>query len=300
MITQGESELDINIDKEKDFKDFVVNNRLVLFFIFTLLYTWAFWIPMVLIRYGIIKIQVPLIIGQSLGAIGPLVALIILSKASGGVVSLDKILDKIRLTKDRQEIFWLILASLTLPLFTIFGNLLNYIFGEESQFYIIQPAKWEQLGLWLVLIIPITFFPSLLTSPFFEEPGWRGFAVEELQSKFGRHIGSLIIGSYWWLWHQPINIAAGAAVTIYSYFLMIAHSFIIDSLYNLSNRNLLSAMLAHASLIINFTYIYAGTQLYFWDGNLFVILSFIFLIIVLRVIEAKREKQQKNEVLEQN
>jgi len=289
----SKNETTSEVDSKNSFKEYVVKNRLVLFFILTLLYTWAFWIPMALMRFGIITIQVPLIIGQSLGAIGPLVALFILTKASGGVVNLNRILDKIRLTKDRGEIFWLILASLVIPLFTLFGNFLNYIFRGESQFYIIQPDKWEELGFWLVLIIPITFFPSLITSPFFEEPGWRGFSLEELQSKFGRHVGSLLIGSYWWIWHQPINIAAGAKITIYSYFLMIAHSFIIDSLYNLSNRNLLSAMLTHASLIINFTYIYSGTELYFWNGNLFVILALIFLIIVLRVIESKKEKQVK-------
>ena len=291
-LGKNEIESDDNSEKETINKDFVVKNRLILFFILTLLYTWVFWIPMALMRYGIITIQIPLLIGQSLGAIGPLVALFILSKASGGVVSLSKILDKIQLNKNKEEVLWLIVASLAIPGLTILGNLLNYILGGEPHLYVIHPNIWETLGFWLILVIPITFFPSLITSPFFEEPGWRGFALEELQGKFGRHIGSLIIGSYWWLWHQPINVAVGAEITVYSYILMLTHSFIIDSLYNLSNRNLLSAILAHGSAFITFTYIYSGAQ------NLFVILMFIILIVVLRVFESKYEKKVKNEVRE--
>ncbi|UCG02958.1 MAG: CPBP family intramembrane metalloprotease [Candidatus Heimdallarchaeota archaeon] len=276
-------------NKDSKFKVFVVKNRLPLFFILTLLYTWAFWLPLALISYGGTNIQILLFIGQSLGTIGPLVALFILGKASGGEVSLTKILDKIQITINKKEISWLIIASLAIPSFTILGNIVNYFFGFKSNLHILQPDKWELLGFWLILIIPVTFFPFLLTSPLFEEPGWRGFAIEELQMKFGRHIGSLIIGSFWWLWHQPINIAWGIELTLYSYFLMLVHSFTIDSLYNLSERNLLSAMLAHGSTFITYTYVYSGTN------DLFIILVFIVLIIILRTIESKKEKQIKEE-----
>ncbi|MFX0151100.1 MAG: type II CAAX prenyl endopeptidase Rce1 family protein [Candidatus Hodarchaeota archaeon] len=288
MTTQTRNnETDSNISIQTPFNDFIMRNRLILFFVITLLYTWAFWIPMALMKYEVIDIKIPLIVGQSLGAVGPLVALFILTKASGGGVNLDKILNKIRIKK--KEIFWLILATFIIPLSTILANFLNYVIGVESYFYILQPDKWDILGFRLFLIIPLHFFLGIITSPFFEEPGWRGFAVEELQKRFGRHIGSFIIGSYWWLWHQPINVAAGAEITIYSYFLWLAHSFIIDSLYNLSNRNLMGAMLAHASLIINFSYIFSGNNLFQIANNLYMISVFIILIIFLRVLESKYE-----------
>ena len=93
----------------------------------------------------------------------------------------------------------------------------------------------------------IHFFTSLITSPLFEEPGWRGFALVNLQDRFGREAGSLIVGLLWFVWHQPMNVTFGIQPSVYSFVSMVAFSFMIDSLFNLSGKNLLTAMLAHPS-----------------------------------------------------
>ena len=99
-----------------------------------------------------------------------------------------------------------------------------------------------------ILIIPIHFLAALITSPLFEEPGWRGFAFENLQHYVPRDIASLIVGSYWWLWHQGMNIAFGLDPTLYGYLSMMLDSFAIDSFYTLSKRNILTAMTANQAM----------------------------------------------------
>ena len=180
----------------------------------------------------------------------------------------------------------MILSALSFPLLTIAGSILNFWLGNESQLQILQSEPLEVLGLGLIGVIPLLFFAALLSSPFFEEPGWRGFAINNLQRNFGRHLGSLLLGSYWWLWHEPINIANGLEVSLHSYLLMVMHSFTIDSLYNLSNKNLLSAMFSHSSLIVVFAFIYSGTN------NIYVLLIFLLAIITLRFYEWKRKDQK--------
>ena len=85
---------------------------------------------------------------------------------------------------------------------------------------------------------------SLPTSSLFEEPGWRGFALRELQGRFGREGGSIIVGTLWWTWHQPSNLTFGVEPTLYGFLQMVSISFMIDSLFNLSGRNHFTAMLA--------------------------------------------------------
>ncbi|MFX1514736.1 MAG: hypothetical protein ACFFC6_00360 [Promethearchaeota archaeon] len=60
----------------------------------------------------------------------------------------------------------------------------------------------------------------------------------------------------WWLWHIPINIANGVEITIFSYLSMIVASLAIDTIYMMSDRNLLTAMIIHSSLIVQFSYMY--------------------------------------------
>ena len=130
----------------------------------------------------------------------------------------------------------------------------------------------------------IHFVASLITSPLFEEPGWRGFALPRLQRKLGRTLGSLAVGVLWWLWHQPMNLTFGLEPTIHSALSMIVLSFIIDSLFNLSGGNLLAAMLTHQSYGTVFTFIYEGEQNWFTLG-----LRILFLLVI-RTIEYRRTR----------
>ncbi|MFW9991359.1 MAG: type II CAAX prenyl endopeptidase Rce1 family protein [Candidatus Odinarchaeota archaeon] len=204
----------------------------------------------------IIYFPLPVIIGQPLGTFSVLASLFLLEKLTGKEITLEETFKKIRFKGTNK--LWLVLSPLVLPLFTLFGSFLDFLMGWQKEFLIIQPEVLETLGIATVVLIPVTLFAGLLSSPILEEPGWRGFAIERLQAKHGHLLGSLILGSLWWLWHQPINIANGIPVTFYSYLSMVVTSFAIDTVFFLSDNNLLSAMLMHSSLIVTFSYIYSN------------------------------------------
>jgi membrane protease YdiL (CAAX protease family) len=51
------------------------------------------------------------------------------------------------------------------------------------------------------------YLPSLLTyrlvNPLGEETGWTGFALPQVQRKFGPWLGAIILGLVWAVWHLP-------------------------------------------------------------------------------------------------
>ncbi|MFX1417187.1 MAG: hypothetical protein ACFFC0_10270 [Promethearchaeota archaeon] len=114
--------------------------------------------------------------------------------------------------------------------------------------------------------------------------------MPKLQSRFGREIGSLLLGSYWWLWHQMSNLYWGFYPTPISYLSMLGHSFAIDSLFNLSKRNILTAMFAHQSLFIANIYLYKTTN----DLSALIVLAVVWIsVLALRMLESRRDYPAK-------
>jgi membrane protease YdiL (CAAX protease family) len=264
--------------EKKRVKEFIFKHQLALFAVITLCIGWFWWVQMALGLWPMEYIIVP----SSLGGISPILTLVILQKLSSRKVDLDGIVKTAKV--GRVQAPWLIIAAFSLPLMITLGNALSFFFGYESTLNLLNPDP-ATLGWALLAIVPITFFPGLITSPLFEEPGWRGFALPKLQAMFGRELGSLLVGSYWWLWHQMSNIAFGLFPSIIVFVYMLGQSFSIDSMYNLSKRNLLVAMFAHQSLFIAFTYLY-NTQN---DLSAIVLAAAVWLfVLVLRVIESRR------------
>jgi len=140
----------------------------------------------------------------------------------------------------------------------------------------------DELGLALLAIIPIHFTAALLTSPLFEEPGWRGFAIASLDTKIHPFWASIIVGSYWWLWHQGMNIAFDILPSIEGYLSMVAMSFLIDAIFRKSNQNLLTAMFAHSGANIMLIYFYSITPNYM---RIFLMIGAIIIIYLVKKIK---------------
>jgi len=279
---------EIKMNKES-IKIFILKYQLILYFIFVLMISWSFWIPMALSKLGLIYFPIPIIIGSTIGAFSPFITIIIFEKLTDKEISLQKIFANSKPKKN--HIGWFFLAACLIPLSQIFGNFIYFILTPGAELIIINLEILESLGFWLLIIIPITFFAGLLTSPLGEEPGWRGFAIPRLQKKFGLLFGSLLLGTFWWTWHQPINIANGLEVSFYSYCGMVISSFIYDVLFNFTQKNVLCAMFAHSSSFITNTYIIRNSN------NWWSVLILFFSMAILRLIEWKRlsfKNQTKN------
>lgn len=269
---------------------YFTKHKVIFFYLFAFTISWTAWTAMGLLYQGN---SVPsgstdyffLLVPSTIGGLGPLFALMISEKLTGKEVELEKIVSTAKIRGVSK--LWFIPAIFAYPIIAILGNLLSFLAGWENQLILIKPGP-DTLGLFVLPIMAIHFTASLVTSPLFEEPGWRGFALTNLQARFGTLIGSIIVGALWWLWHQPMNITFGIQPSVYGFLSMVAFSFMIDSLFNLSGKNLFTAMLAHQSSGTLFIFIFEGQQ------NLFTLIMLIAFAFILRLKEFKRKKGLKH------
>ena len=143
----------------------------------------------------------------------------------------------------------------------------------------------------LPAVLTLLFF-VLWFGPLPEELGWRGFALDRLQSRLNALQASLVLGSVWALWHVPLFFSPGtyqASLELGSMrswvFLasMVPLSVLMTWVYNNTARSTLSAVLIHysgnlcgallsksdrvASLELVFLTISAGVVVLGWGGR---------------------------------
>lgn len=93
----------------------------------------------------------------------------------------------------------------------------------------------------------------LIGGPLSEEPGWRGYALEPLQKKFGAVKASIILGIIWTLWHLPLFFIEGTSqyekgfgFAFWSWsFQLIVISLIFTLVYNRTGKSILAAIFLH-------------------------------------------------------
>jgi uncharacterized protein len=115
---------------------------------------------------------------------------------------------------------------------------INKLLGNTFNGYLF----WTLLG---------SFFPLLVLGPLSEEIGWRGYALERLQTRWNALTSSLMIGLVWALWHLPLFRMVGTSqhelgVPFIGFLIkMMASSIFYTWLYNNTKKSLWSAILLH-------------------------------------------------------
>jgi membrane protease YdiL (CAAX protease family) len=162
-----------------------------------------------------------------------------------------------RLTNLRRSRPWyFLIAALLFPALAVFSVFVSTVFGQSLD----QLAVVGDFILWL---------PLLFLAPLFEEPGWRGYGVESLRSKFGVFASTLMLAVLWSLWHWPLpfikgtyqydvahtqpiyilNLLVDQRMYVLNFFLgMIPLTFIFNWVYYRSSRSILAIILIHVSL----------------------------------------------------
>ena len=96
-----------------------------------------------------------------------------------------------------------------------------------------------------------SLLPLLILGPLSEEIGWRGYALERLQTRWNALISSLIIGLVWALWHLPLFLMVGTSqhelgLSFLGFLIgIMANSIFYTLLYNNTKHSLWSAILFH-------------------------------------------------------
>lgn len=139
----------------------------------------------------------------TLGA-GPLVAALLVTWATGGRRGIEELWG--RITKWRVEPKWYLIVLLLPVALALFSLTAGVLIGGLSSYSPLLPVAY---------FVPF-FLYMLVFTGLAEEPGWRGFALPRLQSRYSAVKSSWILGVLWGVWHFPFiiyyNLAAGIPV----------------------------------------------------------------------------------------
>jgi membrane protease YdiL (CAAX protease family) len=218
-----------------------------LFFFITFAYSWLLWLPSVLSGWGV-KIPFDVTVYTSIvvpiGAFAPLLAAITLifreSRWRGVKTFFIKAFD-FRV----KPLYYIIAFSLPIFIHAI-AHYLASIMGLEVADTLFPPE--------------IPFSPIILALPYFflmiiigggqEEFGWRGYAQQPLQERFGVVPASLLIGVVWGLWHLPLWVMPGDGHSTYPFIAFLIMTTSISVVYawifNSSGKKLIIAIIFHA------------------------------------------------------
>lgn len=165
----------------------------------------------------------------------PTISALIISGLSGGWIQIKSLLKGF--TRWRVGIFWYF-ASFFIMLGPLLIAIIYILFGGQSP------------GLAAGLTLPILLFNLLYTflfGPLSEEPGWRGFALPRLQTRFGALNSSIILGFIWAFWHLPLYLIE-QRIALYIFIpLVLVISILMTWVYNNTNGSLILTIIMHFS-----------------------------------------------------
>jgi len=246
-------------------KSFIKQNQISIFFVITLLVGWLPWYT----GQGSIIIAAPSI-----------AALMVAFLADG----FQGILDILRrLGRWRANWRWYV--------FVLFSPAVLYLIavgchvllgGTGPQFSLLRENPLT------ILMVFIAFLLPWQSSAFLEEIGFRGYALEKLQNKFGPMVGTLILGAFFGAWLLPEFFQADTfqyamgGLSFYPWFILteIGWSILITWVYNNTNKSsLIAGYLFHTAFntwsLVLLTNAIPGEPLPAFDKPLFIVASVI-------------------------
>jgi len=171
--------------------------NLLVFFIVSFLISWLLWLPSVLVSAGLIA-PGPIQILGNLAIFGPFIAAFLLSSIKGEKGEVKRLFLSGWNFKFKK--IWII--TLFIPIFT--SGIALFIVS------IFEPMDRFQYATPLIMWVPNFILFYFIGGPFTEEYGWRGYALDRLQSRYNALYSSLILGLIWGLWHLPLFFISGS------------------------------------------------------------------------------------------
>lgn len=249
-------------------------------------FSWVVWAPAVLAGYDLIRTPLPLealtVLLLFIGAFGPLIAALALTAREGGRDGVRRLL--------RRGLQW----RIGLPAYAVIFGLPLVASALARGLDVLTGGTPPDF----MLGSPLALIPSfvvllLLGGPVQEEFGWRGYALDRLQGRWGPLVGSVFLGVVWTLWHAPFWFMEGAgmegtAPAVYT-ILTLGETFVITWLYNRSGGSLWAAILMHGAFnfVANVLPTHSATPI---DSRAYLFLALIYFIfgLALLVNDARR------------
>jgi membrane protease YdiL (CAAX protease family) len=139
-----------------------------------------------------------------LATVGPGLAAILVTLLIGGGLGVRGLLGRLLIL--RVGIQWWLVALLLPALIVLGAVYLSSLFGGPT----LDFSRYQPLYTIIPMIILITLINGVG-----EELGWRGFMLPRLQSRYSALVASLILGTFWGLWHAPVYFIAGTTQSIF-------------------------------------------------------------------------------------
>jgi membrane protease YdiL (CAAX protease family) len=216
-----------------------------------------------------------------IAAFSPAISAIIMTIANEGKAGFRKLTSRLFLW--RVRIKWYLIALLAPIALEFLGIFTHGLLGDTTpalrfeDWIRMVPAQLPGLFLFLLMLM-------ILASG--EELGWRGYAMPQLQARFGSIGASLILGSLWGLWHLPMFLIPGTAqygLPVIGYVLAtIGYTFIYTCIYNGTKGSILLAILYHAAS--NLILIYGNAISPKIISNLYLTLPALAILIVIVIL----------------
>jgi uncharacterized protein len=171
------------------------------FFAITFAFTWAFWIPAIILDLAFDNTLGLLLL--LLGLLGPGITGVALMKLLYTESAQRDFWDRVTNIR-RIGIQWYLAVFLYAPILFAIAAGIDILLGGTG--YLV--ADWVSQ----LTSNPAAFLPTLLFStlpPVLEELGWRGYALDQLQRTRTALAAGLVLGVFWAAWHLPLFLIEG-------------------------------------------------------------------------------------------
>jgi membrane protease YdiL (CAAX protease family) len=210
-------------------------------------FSWVFTIPAALSGVSLQESPTLMVI-YGLGGLGPAVSAILLTYITRGREGRRDYWRRIVDFK-RIPLRWYGVILLTVPAITAMAAMADRLLGgqglqlEAAARFLEQPLQALPFALFILLFGPLP-----------EEIGWRGYALDRLQSRRSALASSLILGAAWALWHLPLFYVKGTyqrslgvgSPSFWIFMLaLVVGSILYTWIYNNTGRSTFSAILFH-------------------------------------------------------
>lgn len=240
-------------------KRLIIRHPLVAFFVIAFAGTWIAVLPLVLAQngFGLIPYTFPVLLYPPaywfaiLGAIlGPTLASFTVTAITTGKAGVRQLLRRYVLW--RAGLRWYLLVLVGVPLFQL-------VFASIFLGTAPLTAFVHEWPLYFTTFLPDVLIIAVAVQ-IWEEGGWSGYAVPNLQKRFGALRAALILGPLWALWHLPFFFVPGqifdqrvGLITIIVQMVLtmivgILVRIIMNWIFNNTKGSILIAILFHASL----------------------------------------------------